>query len=876
MATLFLMAFSVAGLAGLGGLGFLYYFARGLPNHHELETYTPSLVSRVFSSDGGLVAEYAVERRFFIPVEAIPERVIRAFLAAEDKNFFSHPGLDPLGILRAAVVNISRLQQHKRPTGASTITQQVAKNFLVGSEISYRRKIREAILAFRIEKALGKKRILELYLNQIYLGLGSYGVAGAAYAYFGKSLDDLSVAESAYLAALAKGAGNYHPVRHPFQAKERRDWVLKRMREENWISAEEEAQAQEESIEIVSPQERPLVQADYFAEEIRRELIERFSAEKLYTGGFVVHSTLIPDLQKAAEETLRSGLRSYDRARGWCGPLACNTSATSWEEITQKYAALKGDLPMSLARVREIHPQEVLIELRGRKGRIPLSELLWARKRLKEGLGPVVKHPKDVLAVGDLILVGGGPKEYTLEQIPEVQGAIVALDPRTGQVWALQGGYTFTSSQYNRATQAKRQSGSAMKPFVYLAGLLRGLSPTTTFDDAPIEVDLGPQGVWKPKNYGGKFLGTVPMRVGLEKSLNTLTVRIAQATGLEKIAEVAEAFGIFETMPQQLSMALGAGETTLLRLTAAYGMLVNGGKKITPSLIAFVQDRYGRVILKNDHRVSNIVHNVDNSETDLAYPVLPDTRPEIADPRSVYQIISMLEGAVERGTARAAKVLGVPIVAKTGTSNDSRDVWCLGGTPNIVVGVFIGFDAPRSLGARATGGTLAAPIFVDFLKRVLPSFPPLPFKAPRGISFRRIHRLTGAPPRTITDPDAILEAFKSEEPQVEASDTICESEERTKAEESLPENQEEEDLGDLWEEVLSKDLQEETDNTVAPPPPEDALSPSSSTEAPVEKKPVRTLDGALEDLLKEESEGEPGEESGPVDAPASPSVPLLF
>ncbi|MDR2412288.1 MAG: PBP1A family penicillin-binding protein, partial [Holosporales bacterium] len=712
LSVVFFVLFSVAGIVGIGGLGFLYYFARGLPDHHELETYAPPLTSRVFSSDGRLVAEYATERRSFVPVEAVPEHLVHAFLAAEDKNFFKHPGLDPLGILRAVFVNFSRIKQHKRPTGASTITQQVAKNFLLGSEISYRRKIREAILAFRIEQALGKKRILELYLNKIYLGMGSYGVAGAAYAYFGKSLGDLSIAECAYLAALAKGAENYHPVRHPFQAKERRDWVIKRMQEEGWVSPQEAEKSRGEPIEVVPLRERPFVRADYFAEEIRRELIEKFSSEKLYSGGFIVQSTLVPALQEAAEETLRSGLRAYDRTQGWRGPLAEDMRSSSWKALTEQYEGLKGDLPLEMARVQDVRAQDVLIELKGgRKGRILLAELTWARKKQGHELGSIVKRPRDVLAIGQLIWVSGGPKDYVLEQIPEVQGALVALDPRTGHVWALQGGYTFNASQYNRATQAKRQSGSAIKPFVYLAGLIQGLTPITLFEDAPIAIDLGIQGIWRPRNFGKNFLGTVPMRVGLEKSLNTLTVRVAQKTGIEKIAEITEAFGIFEKMPRQLSMALGAGETTLLRLTTAYGMLINGGRKITPSLISFVQDRYGKVVLKNDHRVSNAVHNdATESESDKAPPILPDTRPGVADPRSVYQIVSMLEGAVARGTARKAKELGVPVLAKTGTSNDSRDVWCLGGTPNIVVGVFIGADTPQCLGKHATGGTLAAPV----------------------------------------------------------------------------------------------------------------------------------------------------------------------
>ncbi|MDR2417228.1 MAG: penicillin-binding protein 1A [Holosporales bacterium] len=837
IATVFLILFIGAGVTGLGGLTLLYYFARGLPDHHELETYAPPLVSRVFATDGSLVAEYALEKRLFVPIGAIPDRLICAFLAAEDKNFFTHPGLDLLGIVRATIVNINHMSQHRRLVGASTITQQVAKNFLLGNKVSFARKIREAILAFRIEQALGKERILELYLNKIYLGMGSYGVASAAYAYFGKALEDLSVAECAYLAALAKGAEHYHPARYPFQAKTRRDWVVKRMQEEGWITTQQAEEATAEPLATISPQERAFTEADYFAEEIRRELIDRFSWEKLYTGGFVVQSTLVPALQKAAQEALRAGLRTYDRQHGWRGPLMEDARTLSWQEITEKYAANKGDLPLNLARVLEVDKEEARIELQGRRGRIPLSELTWARKKLNTGLGPTITHPREALAPGNLIWVGRTDNGYTLEQIPEVQGGLVVLDPRTGHVLALQGGYVFTTSQYNRVTQARRQSGSAIKPFIYLAGLMRGLTPATLFDDAPIEIDLGPQGIWRPKNYGKRFFGKLPMRVGLEKSLNTLTLRVAQKAGIEKIAEVTEAFGIFDKMPHQLSMALGAGETTLLRLTTAYAMLANGGRKIAPSLISFVQDRYGRVILKNDHRVSNAVHGSDDAHP----PLLPDTRQEVADSQRVYQVISMLEGAVIRGTARAAQTLRTPIAVKTGTSNDSRDVWCVGFTPNIAVGVFLGFDTPRCLGARATGGSLAVPIFVAFMKRILSSYAPTPFKVPSGICFRRIDRMTGAIPLPGASKDTILEAFKEEESPSGAEEEVPAEH---KIEDSDVSSQENEDLSDLWDMVLPEKEEEEPERPTLHGPdtpfesnvPSESAAPSPEESATPERK----------------------------------------
>jgi penicillin-binding protein 1A len=765
-----LAVFLLLALAGAGaGLWVFYHYGRGLPDYHQLADYEPPVMTRVHAGDGRLLAEYAIERRVFVPIEAIPRRVIGAFLAAEDKNFYDHPGVDIPSVIRAAITNLKNLGTGRRPVGASTITQQVAKNFLLSNEVSLERKIKEAILAFRIERALSKDRILELYLNEIYLGFGSYGVATAALNYFDKSLGELTVGETAFLAALPKAPNNYNPNRYPEAAKARRDWVVGRMLEDGVISEKEAEEAKAEPLVTHERTRTEFVRADYFAEEVRRELADRYGEEQLYKGGLLVRTTLDPKLQKLAERNLRHGLESYDRRHGWRGPIA--TVDVSGDP-GRSLAAVEP--PPGLGRFKmgvviALVGDGANILLRdGSKGRIAFDEMKWARP-WEEGqkVGRRPRAPADVLSVGDVVAVeavadGGegesSPKPYALRQIPEVEGALVALDPHTGRVLAMVGGYSYDKSQFNRATQAYRQPGSAFKPFVYLAALDSGYTPSTLILDAPFVIDQGP-GLpkWRPANYARKFYGPSTMRLGIEKSRNLMTVRLAQAIGMKKVAEYAKRFGVVDDLPQRLSMAIGAGETTLLRLTTGYAMIVNGGKKITATLIDRVQDRHGKTIFRHDKRDCPKCRA--EAWTGQPVPEIPDKRPQLTDPDSAYQMVSFLQGVVQRGTGRRVRAVGKPVAGKTGTTNDSFDTWFMGFSPDLAAGVFVGFDNPRSLGRHETGSSVAAPIFRDFMKDALADQPAIPFRIPPGIRLVRVNARTGqlAQPG---DSNVILEAFK--------------------------------------------------------------------------------------------------------------------
>jgi penicillin-binding protein 1A len=759
-------------MGGAGAVLLVFYqYGRGLPDYTQLAVYEPPTVTRIHAGDGRLIAEYAVEKRVFVPVAAMPKRVIKAFVAAEDQNFYSHPGIDIQGIARALVSNIANLGKDRRPTGGSTITQQVAKNFLLSNEVTLERKIKEAILAFRIEHAFTKDRILELYLNEIYLGLGSYGVAAAALNYFNKSLDELSLAEATYLAALPKAPNNYHPIRHPAAAKARRDWVIRRMLQEGFVTEAEAAEAWGAPLEVKDRDETEFVEADYFVEELRRELLERYGRAGLYEGGLSVRTTLDPRLQEIADRVLRAGLIAYDRRHGWRGPVTRLQLGADWADQIARVPPPPGILDWGLAAVLAVGDEAADIGFAdGEIGQIPLAELKWARPwREGQRLGPTVKRPGDVLAIGDVVMVEPGaaaddgapypPATYGLRQIPEVNGAIVALDPHTGRVLAMSGGYSFETSEFNRATQALRQPGSAFKPFVYLAALGHGFTPSTLVLDAPFVIDQGPGlGKWKPANYTKKFYGPIPMRMGIEKSRNLMTVRLAQTIGIEKVADTAERFAVVEELPHQLSMALGAAETTLLRLTTAYAMLVNGGKRITPTLIDRVQDRHGRTVFRHDNRPCAGCR-IDFVPAEFKVPGVPDLREQIADPRSAYQIVSMLQGVVERGTGRRVNAVRKPLAGKTGTTNESFDTWFIGFSPDLTAGAFVGFDEPRTLGRRETGASVAAPIFRDFMKEALDGKPAIPFRVPPGIRLVRVNVATGLP-ASPGDKNVILEAFR--------------------------------------------------------------------------------------------------------------------
>ena len=785
-----------AGLLGVAAVAYgFWHYGQGLPEYKQLIDYEPPTATRVHAGDGRLIAEYATENRVFVPIKSIPKRVVQAFVSAEDQNFFSHPGVDFIALARAVVTNIQiKMRGGGRPVGASTITQQVAKNFLLTNEVSIERKAKEAILALRMERVLSKDRILELYLNEIYLGYGSYGVAAAALNYFDKSLDDLTIEEAAYLAGLAKGPRNYHPVYHYDDAIFRRNYVIGRMAKDQFITDEAAEVAMAAPLTVVPPRDILSVEARYFVEEVRRELADQFGIDRVNKGGLSVRSTIESELQEIARKVLRDGLIDYDRRHGYRGPVAQVGIDGEWQTALQGVAVPPDIDPWQMAVVLSLDDKEVRLGLSdGSQGVMPLGEMRWARKALEDqARGAAVKKPSDVVAPGDVVLAeavlfkepekdGGNPEPYppgtyALRQVPAVNGAIVALNPHTGRILAMQGGWSFDDSEFNRATQATRQPGSAIKPFVYLTALENGFTPATMILDAPFVLDQGPgKKKWKPANFSRKFYGPSPMRVGIESSRNLMTVRLAQAVGMDAVVKTVADFGIMEDMQPQLSMALGAGETRLLNLTAAYAMLVNGGKKLSPTLIDRVQDRDGKTVFRHDNRDCTGCRATE--WTGQPVPVPPDDRPQLVDPISAYQVTSMLEGVVQRGTGRRIRELGKPLAGKTGTTNDSRDTWFVGFAPDLAVGVFIGFDTPIPLGkqpwgGQETGSSVAAPVFKAFMAEALADKPAIPFRTPPGALLVRIDADTGqlAGPGTKS---VIMEAFKpGTEPSATGSGTF--------------------------------------------------------------------------------------------------------
>lgn len=762
-------------LGAAAAVGIFWHYGQGLPDYQQLAKYEPPMVTRVHAGDGRLLAEFARQKRVFVPIEAIPKLIVKAFLSAEDKHFYEHPGIDIYGVARAIITNLSRLGSDQRPVGASTITQQVAKNFLLTNEVSLDRKVKEAILAVRIEHALSKDRILELYLNEIYLGFGSYGVAAAALNYFDRPLDGLSIAEAAYIAGLPKAPNNYHPTRRPAAALGRRNYVVGRMLDDGYITAEQAAAARREPLVIRERTGAAIADADYFTEEVRRDLVAKYGEDKLYGGGLSVRTTLSPKLQRIADRVLQEGLIAYDRRHGWRGPLAHGSREQDWREVLKKTPVSPGvasSVPnWQKAAVIFVWPDRAAIGLEdGSEGYIPLSELKWARAwKTGQKRGPVIRHPDQVLNLRDIVLVERlGPDKdgkpapagaFALRQPPQIDGALVALDPHTGRVLAMSGGFARAKSEYNRATQARRQPGSAFKPFVYLAAMDHGFTPSSIVLDAPVVVDQGPGlGRWKPANYSNKFYGPSPLRLGIEKSRNLMTVRLAQTLGMETIADYAKRFGIAKDMPRMLSMALGAAETTLLDITTGYAMLVNGGKRVTPTLIDRIQDRHGKTIYRHEGRICDYCGELEWNGQQA--PQIPDNREIVADPVSAYQLVSMLEGVVQRGTGRRIRAIGKPLAGKTGTTNDSNDAWFIGFSPDLAVGVFAGFDQPRSLGRGETGSSVAVPIFRDFMSAALKDLPPVPFRVPKGVQLIRVDPTTGSraqPGQKYT----ILEAFKA-------------------------------------------------------------------------------------------------------------------
>jgi len=728
----------------------LWYFSSGLPDYKKLESYEPPVSSRVYASNGDLIAEYAIEKRLFIPYDTIPKPVINAFLSAEDKNFFVHSGIDPQGIIRAVINNFKNIINNKRLEGASTITQQVAKNFLLTNEISLKRKIKEAILAFRIEKAYSKERILELYLNQIYLGGGTYGVAAASLEYFDKSVKELNYSEAALLAALPKAPSRYNPFRFYEEAKLRRNLVLQNLNENNFINDSQLKQYKSEEINLKKRKIKLLQEANYYTEEVRRVIKNNYGFDKLYAEGLSIKSALDVNYQLYALSALRSGIESYDKRHGWRGPILNTKKTKNWLEIL-KAKKIDASLNWNFAEIIKVKDLEIVFKVINKKeqGIITIKNLKWA----------INKKIHNSFKINDVIFVHKNTNGiWELKQYPKVNGAIVAIDPFSGKVKALAGGFSFNSSEFNRATQAKRQPGSAFKPFVYAAALENNFSPNSIILDAPFTAE---QGVglknWKPENYGKEFYGPTTLRKGVEYSRNLMTVRIAQKLGLKKILKLSKDLNIYNEIPELLSVSLGSAETTLLQITNAYSTFVNGGKKINPILIERIQDRRGKTIYNSEKRECIGCDKFSDSETLI--PSIRDNYKQAISKETAYQILSILEGAVQRGTGKKLKDLRVPLAGKTGTTNDNYDAWFIGATSNLVVGVYIGFDNPKSLGRYETGARAALPIFKNFVRQAIYKDEFKPFISPEEIFFAPINYNTGKKVN-FSNNDSIIEAFK--------------------------------------------------------------------------------------------------------------------
>ncbi|MBK8083220.1 MAG: penicillin-binding protein 1A [Devosia sp.] len=760
-----LFGFGVFCMLGAGAVAAVYLsqVTASLPDYTVLKDYQPPVTTRVHAADGTLLAEYARERRLFQPIETIPPLVINAFLSAEDKDFYKHGGIAIDGIIRALRDNVmSRLEGDGAiQGGGSTITQQVAKNFLLTSEQTWDRKIQEAILAMRIESTFSKDKILELYLNEIFLGLNSYGVSAAALNYFDKALYELTTGEAAYLAALPKGPNNYHPFRRPKQAIERRNWVLDRMVENGYLTEAEASQIKQEPLNVTPRTSGSQVySAEYFTEEVRRQLGKLYGEAELYGGGLSVRTTLDPKLQSHARRALMDGLIEYDHNYGFRGPVATVDISADWGEAVNAVKPLSDVPEWTLAVVLTMDANEGTIGLRPTTdiegkvakdrvtGTLSGPDVKWVSKKL----GTVLK-PGDVVYVSQVKDKAG---HYTLEQVPEIEGALVAMDPRTGRVLALVGGFSFADSEFNRATQALRQPGSSFKPIVYSAALDNGYTPASVVLDAPIEVVNADGSVWRPENYAQSFYGPQTLRVGIEKSRNVMTVRLAKDLGMPLISDYAKVFGIYDNLNPVLAMALGAGETTDMRMTAAYATIANGGRKIVPTLIDRIQDRYGKTIYRHDERVCDGC--VADGWSRQGEPLIIDNREQVLDPMTAYQITSMMEGVVQRGTGTFARKLSRPVAGKTGTSNDYKDAWFIGFTPELAVGVYVGFDTPKNMGKQATGGEMAVPIFTAFMDNALKGKPPTPFNMPNGMAQVWIDPATGV--KANGGEAAIYEAFK--------------------------------------------------------------------------------------------------------------------
>ncbi|MDA8836445.1 PBP1A family penicillin-binding protein, partial [Candidatus Pelagibacter bacterium] len=724
---IFIVVLSVGLLSAFSVLAVLWAFSNNLPDYKFLKNYKPSVSSKVYSGDGELVNDFSSEKRIFVPYKSISEKVINAFLSAEDKNFYSHPGVDAKGVLRAIINNISNVVASRRLEGASTITQQVAKNFLLTNEVSLNRKIKEAILAFRIERALSKERILELYLNQIYLGEGTYGVASASLEYFDKSISELNYEEAALLAALPKAPSRYNPYKNIELAKFRRDLVINNLFENNYISKQNQKELLSKKIILKKRKKIFTEDTSYYVEDIRKNVVEKLGFDKVYKQGLNISTPINISLQKIATDSLRQGLIEYDKRKGWRGPLTNVKNLEKWNKDLDKFR-LERSINWDLAIVKKIDKFSIEIETEyEKKGIIKYENISWIKKDFDE-----------ILKIGDVIYTENINKNiFALRQLPEVNGGIVVMDPFTGRVLALSGGFSFKKSEFNRATQALRQPGSAFKPFVYALALENGYTPSTLILDAPLVLEQGSDlKMWKPENYGKKFYGPSTLRMGLEKSRNLMTVRIAQDLGVKKIVNFSKKLGIYENPSELLSISLGSAETTLLKLTSAYSSFINGGKLVKPIMIDRIQDSEGITIFNNEMRecinCDQISHLSDN------YPNIKDSFEQIFSPETAYQMTSILEGTVQNGTGKNLKDLNLDLAGKTGTTNGNTDTWFIGFTSKLVIGVYVGSDNPRSLGRYETGAKTALPIFKSFVKKAVKKEDARPFKVAKNILMKVI------------------------------------------------------------------------------------------------------------------------------------------
>ena len=748
---IFILILSFGLLSAFSILAVLWAFSNNLPDYKFLKSYKPSVSSKVYSGDGELVNNFSTEKRIFVPFNAISEKVINSFLSAEDKNFYSHPGVDARGVLRAIINNISNIISSRRLEGASTITQQVAKNFLLTNEVSLNRKIKEAILAFRIERALSKERILELYLNQIYLGEGTYGVASASLEYFDKSISELNYEEAALLAALPKAPSRYNPYKNIELAKFRRDLVINNLFENNYINKKNQKELLSKKISLKKRKKIFTEDTSYYVEDIRKDVVEKLGFDKVYKQGLNISTPINISLQKIASNSLRQGLIEYDKRKGWRGALTNIKKLEKWNKKVDKFR-LERSVNWDLAIVKKIDKFSIEIETEyKKKGIIKYENISWIKKDFKE-----------ILKIGDVIYVENINKNiFALRQLPVVNGGIVVMDPFTGRVLALSGGFSFKKSEFNRATQALRQPGSAFKPFIYALALENGYTPSTLILDAPLVLEQGSDlKMWKPENYGKKFYGPSTLRMGLEKSRNLMTVRIAQDLGLKKIVNFSKQLGIYDDPSELLSISLGSAETTLLKLTSAYSSFVNGGKLVKPIMIDRIQDSEGNTIFNNEKR--KCVNCDQISSLSKNYPEIEDEFLQIFSPQTAYQMTSILEGTVQRGTGRNLKDLNLDLAGKTGTTNSNTDTWFIGFTSKLAIGVYVGSDNPKSLGRYETGAKTALPIFKNFVKNAIIKEDARPFKVADNILMRVIDPVTGQ--KALTESKStIIEVYKNTE-----------------------------------------------------------------------------------------------------------------